>query len=311
MSDHGNPKLVSVGIPVYNEIERLADCIGFVRKQTYPNIEICVSDNCSTDGTYDLAQKLLQDWPRSRLIRQEKNFGFAANWDAVRRLATGEYYMWLAADDEIRPTHIEKMVEQLESHPRAVGSQSATLRIRAGGDVRHQVRFTGAYNPNSIGVLRQAMNVLSPYAEVRGLKMSQYSSGLYRKSFIDGIMNQRENVFAGGDRMFVALAALSGGLRYVDEFLFVKNLHARSYDQRHPTDAFNSVKARRRKKIAWETVRWVFKCPTVPLWRRWYGLIIAFPFVLMALEKSRHVPSPVRNGMRRLSLGFDRPAAEK
>jgi hypothetical protein len=49
----------------------------------------------------------------------------------------------------------------------------------------------------------------------------------------------------------------------------------------------------------------------VPLWRRWYGVIIAFPFMLMAMEKGRRIPKPIRNGMRLLSLGFDRRASKQ
>lgn len=296
--------LVSVGIPVYNEAAKLEACVQYVLNQTYGNIEICISDNCSTDDTYDVAMKLASRHPNVRVIRQERNLGVVGNFDAVRRAMNGTYFMWLAADDQIYPTHIEKMVAELERYPRAAVAQGATRRVDDNNNLIREIRYLGRFNPNRYGPLRQAMLVLSASGNVRAQKMSHFIGGVYRKSIVDGILNQRTNAISGGDRMFVALAALSGGLRYVDEVLFVKHLHRRPYRKRWPDDPLNDEKKKQRERIVWEIISWVASCPTVPLRRRWYGFIIAAPFVVLGLERGRRVPRPIRFGTRALLAGF-------
>jgi hypothetical protein len=96
-------------------------------------------------------------------------------------------------------------------------------------------------------------------------------------------MEQPECPIDAGDRILPALAALSGGLRYVDELLFAKHVHQQSYEERYPDDSLRSV--RRRSINYWSIVRWVFACPTIPIWRRRYGLIIAAPFLLHEVQK--------------------------
>jgi len=275
--------LVTVGVPVFNEQERLKDCIEALERQTYPNMQICISDNASTDGTYTLAQELTQKYRNISFVRQEESIGVLPNFDAVRRMAAGKYFMWVGADDKADPTYVEKMVDQLERHPKCVAAHSAIVRVDDDGNVLQNVRLDGHFNPNNVGPLRQAMLALSPFKTVRALKLNLYIYGLYRKSFLDQIMDQRENVLNKGDRVLPALAALSGGLRYVDEFLFFKHVHARSYRNRTPDDPL--VKERLRYRELTQLISWIFWCPTVPLWRRWYGVVIALPYLLAKADE--------------------------
>jgi glycosyltransferase involved in cell wall biosynthesis len=271
-------KLVSIGIPVLNESSRILGCVKSVLAQTYPDIEICISDNASIDGTYELVQELAQAHTNVRVMRQRENLEVTANFEAVRRMATGTYFMWLGADDRILPTYIERTVEQLESHPKATVAQSACYRVDDHGNAISEVRFEGAYNPNGSWPLLQALLTLTPFKALREKKLNLYVYGLYRKSILDRIMEQPECPVDAGDRVLPALAALSGGLRYVDEPLFSKLVHRRSFEERHPGDSIRSVRRDRTKY--WNIVRWVFACPTIPVWRRWYGVIIAFPFLV-------------------------------
>lgn len=269
---------VSVGVPVFNEQARLEECIDAIEEQTYPNMQICISDNASTDDTYAIAQKLAEKYRNISIVRQEKSIGAFPNFDAVRRMATGKYFMWLGADDKADPTYLEKMVEELERHPRCTAAHSATIRVDDDGKELQKVRLEGRFNLNNIGPLRQAMLALSPFKSVRMHKLNLFIYALYRRSFLDQVMEQPENVLNKGDRVLPALAALSGGLRYVDEFLFFKHVHARSYRSRAPDDPL--VKERLRYRELNQLVSWVFRCPTIPLWRRWYGIVIVLPYLL-------------------------------
>ena len=287
--------LVTVGIPVYNESARIVDCIRSVQAQTYPNIEICISDNCSSDGTYELARQLAEESSNIRLVRQERNMGALANFGSVRRMAGGEYFMWLGSDDRILPTYIEKMVEQLEAHPRAAVAQSAVLRINERGKVLQEVKYRDTFDQDRDGPLTQAMRALTPKRSARRMKLNLYVYGLFRKSIIDGIGG--EEAVLCGDRVLPALAALSGGLRYVEEPLFIKRVRLK---KRSPDDPALVERLNRRRvaNIVW----WVLRCPIIPFWRRWYGLIIVFPFMVERAKKTIKValPRPIRRMLKHI-----------
>jgi glycosyltransferase involved in cell wall biosynthesis len=90
---------VSIMIPTYNRAHYLADAIDSSLAQDYPNFEVIVSDNASTDDTVEVIRKYLSD-PRFRYYRNEENLGSGPN--AARLLyefAQGEYAKFLPDDD--------------------------------------------------------------------------------------------------------------------------------------------------------------------------------------------------------------------
>jgi glycosyltransferase involved in cell wall biosynthesis len=107
---------ISVAIPVYNGARHLTGAIESVQKQTVQPLELRVYDNASTDHTVQIAHELL---PPSAVIVAPTNVGAAENFNHSAREATGEYFMWLAADDRIRPEFIETCIRELQAHPDA------------------------------------------------------------------------------------------------------------------------------------------------------------------------------------------------
>jgi glycosyltransferase involved in cell wall biosynthesis len=111
---------VSIGIPVYNGGPFFEACLEAVAAQTFTDFEVVISDNASTDGTPDVARSFVDRDPRFRYVRFERNRGAAANWNRVVELATGRYFRWLAADDLIAPTYLERCVAVLDTEPDVV-----------------------------------------------------------------------------------------------------------------------------------------------------------------------------------------------
>src|ERR1041384_4442556 len=87
------PPLVSIGIPTYNRAQKADRAIRSALLQTYEAIEVVVSDNASTDGTEDICRQLVRDNPRMRYTRQATNRGARANFDIVRDISRGEFFM--------------------------------------------------------------------------------------------------------------------------------------------------------------------------------------------------------------------------
>ncbi|MCS6244887.1 MAG: glycosyltransferase family 2 protein [Opitutus sp.] len=112
-----NHPLVSVLIPVYNRVKLVEEAIRSALNQTYPNIEIIVSDNCSTDGTWERLQELAREDNRLIVVRTTHNVGPVPNWQHCLNFAKGEYIKFLFSDDWMRSDCLELMVSAMKINP--------------------------------------------------------------------------------------------------------------------------------------------------------------------------------------------------
>lgn len=108
---------VSVVIPAYNQGHFLGEAIESVLAQTYPDFEILVVDDGSTDDTAVIAQSYTD--PRIRYIYKE-NGGLSSARNAGLRQAKGEYISYLDSDDCFLPQKLARLVAELEAAP-AIG----------------------------------------------------------------------------------------------------------------------------------------------------------------------------------------------
>ncbi len=108
--------LVSIIIPAYNAEKYVKAAIDSVLHQTYPNIEVVVVDDGSTDSTKAIIEELACGDNRVRVFSQ-KNVGQSAARNAGIGQARGEYVAFLDADDLFLPEKIERQVRYLEAHP--------------------------------------------------------------------------------------------------------------------------------------------------------------------------------------------------
>ena len=131
--------LVSVGVPVYNGERTIRQALQSILAQSHENLELCISDNASTDGTREICEEFARRDARIRYHRQERNLGAAANFKYVLDQACGSYFMWAAADDVRSPDFVTSNLRFLEQHPDFVLSTSPT-------------RFEdGAFDPIRVG----------------------------------------------------------------------------------------------------------------------------------------------------------------
>ena len=101
--------LVSVCIPSYNYGRYIANAIESALTQTYPNVEVVVSENCSTDDTPSILERYAAE-PRVRVVRNAENVGMVRNHNLVFQEARGEFVVLLSADDLLFPTHVSTLV---------------------------------------------------------------------------------------------------------------------------------------------------------------------------------------------------------
>ena len=109
---------VSIGIPTYNRADLLRRSIESALGQDYPNIEVLISDNASTDNTPDICWFYLNTCgSRIKYVRQPVNLGATANFSKVLEMASGEFFMWLGDDDWIDTSYVRSCVQELLSDP--------------------------------------------------------------------------------------------------------------------------------------------------------------------------------------------------
>ena len=106
-------KKVSILIPLYNSENFIKETIECCLKQTYPNIEIIIVDDGSTDNSLEIAKSFKNE--NITIISQTNSGGCVARNRAFE-LSTGEYIMYLDADDLISPNKIECQMQILASH---------------------------------------------------------------------------------------------------------------------------------------------------------------------------------------------------
>ena len=106
--------LFSVIIPNWNGAKFLATCLEALRRQTYPNIEVIIADNASTDGSQAL---LARDFPEVRLVQLETNRGFTGACNAGLQAANGVYKSLLNNDTEVDPGWVAAVIDTFERHP--------------------------------------------------------------------------------------------------------------------------------------------------------------------------------------------------
>lgn len=113
--------LVTIGIPTYNRPEGLRRVLEAALAQTWPDLEIIVSDNASPNPEVAavIAEFMARD-QRLQAFRQPENVGAFRNFLFVLERASGEFFMWLADDDAIAPHFVRSCVETLEAHPDSV-----------------------------------------------------------------------------------------------------------------------------------------------------------------------------------------------
>lgn len=123
--------MCSVVIPAHNAAPFIADAIESVRRQTRAAWELVVVDDASTDETAATVRALEE--PRLTLLAQERNRGVSAARNRGLAAASGEYVLFLDADDWLMPDALERLIGALAAHPEAAAAYGEAVCADASG----------------------------------------------------------------------------------------------------------------------------------------------------------------------------------
>ncbi len=128
-----NGPLVSIVLTSFNAEEYIEAALKSLINQSYKNIEIVVVDNCSTDQTVAVIERIASEYPNIRLIKSiEKNYAYIAKNIGIQN-CSGELVTYHKADDWSHPEKIKLQVEALLRDPELVASRSGLVRFTRNG----------------------------------------------------------------------------------------------------------------------------------------------------------------------------------
>ncbi len=106
--------LVSIGVITYNSSEFVVETLESVYKQDYPNIELIVSDDCSSDDTLEKVQQWISEFghkfTKVEVLTTGKNTGITANCSRTLQQTSGEWIKFIAGDDILYPHAISSVI---------------------------------------------------------------------------------------------------------------------------------------------------------------------------------------------------------
>lgn len=133
--------LVSVVVPTWNGVDLLREFMPSVMALDYPNYEVIVVDNASTDGTVEFIEK---HHPQVRVLRNSRNDGTAEGSNIGARTARGKYIFFISNDMWIDGAILSKMVPHMEEDE-GIGICTVKMRrITANGDRLMEIDSVGA-----------------------------------------------------------------------------------------------------------------------------------------------------------------------
>ena len=227
-----SPKL-SIGLPVYNGEQFLAQALNSLLVQTFRDFEIVICDNASSDRTPEICRAYVQRDDRIRYFRNQRNLGSVANFNLVFELSTAPLFKWAAHDDLHRGGYLESCVQLLDKHPDVVLAHSNTAFIDENGEFFPSELETGSYIDPKTGVqvradrLEIGDHVAAAERFWQVLSQARWGSHIFGVIRRKDLQQTRLNLnFYSSDRVLLAELALLGRFRCQPERLYLKRLHS-------------------------------------------------------------------------------------
>jgi glycosyltransferase involved in cell wall biosynthesis len=113
--------LVSIVVVTYNSSQYVLETLESAKAQTYQNIELIVTDDCSKDNTVEICRDWVEEnkerFVRTELITVEKNTGISPNCNRGFKAAKGEWVKPIAGDDILNPQCISTFIDYTKKYP--------------------------------------------------------------------------------------------------------------------------------------------------------------------------------------------------
>jgi glycosyltransferase involved in cell wall biosynthesis len=241
-----NPKL-SVVLPAFNAEKTLRRAIDSILNQTFPNFELIVIDDGSTDGTCEVVESYKDI--RIRLVRFQENQGLIAGLNKGLEIARGEYVARQDADDESVTERFAKQVAILESNSH-IGVVGSCVRLRDSSN-----KLLGIYSyPSEPDLARWQSLFKTPVA---------HSTAVFRRSVVESVGGYNEKYKLAEDyELWTRVSAVAQILSLRDKLVYynvrdggVSVRNRKAQDDMHMRIASENMRAMVGREIDQSVVR--------------------------------------------------------
>jgi glycosyltransferase involved in cell wall biosynthesis len=212
---------VSIGMPVFNAERYVAESIESLLGQTFEDFELIISDNASTDRTYEICRSYERKDDRIRYIRNRRNYGPIHNFNQLLPIASGEYFKWAASDDICGRDYLSRAVEVLDADPSVILVWARTVGIdEEGRDVEL---------PAEVSDLNSEISVYSPDPVVRFRRLMRQmwwvDGPFYGLIRAEALENRLHPVHMSGDQILLTELSLLGRFYEIPDVTFSSRVH--------------------------------------------------------------------------------------
>jgi glycosyltransferase involved in cell wall biosynthesis len=208
---------VSIICVCYNHERFVAEALDSVLGQTYPNLEIIVVDDASTDNSVSIIQAYCTRFPQIKFIRHKDNMGNCTAFNTAWRRSRGNYIIDFATDDVMLKSRVEEQVtcfsgleasfgvvytdvQKIDSNSRLVGShyqrnKNGVLKVEPpSGDLFSELLQRYFIDPTSMMFRREVLEELGGYDESLAYEDFDFwvrSSRKFKYFFLNKILSRR------------------------------------------------------------------------------------------------------------------------
>lgn len=241
MTNQSTP-LVTFALFAYNQEKYVRAAVKGALAQTYENLEIIISDDCSTDNTFSIIEEEVSNYGgthRVQLNRNEKNLGLGAHVSKVFNMANGELIVAAAGDDVSLPERTEQLTTKWLEVGRPAGICSEMIIIDDNGKMlkdNQMIHFDGVRK----GTITPNM-IIERYLKDDRFWICGCSAAWSKETW--NMFGQMGQNTAGEDMVISFRAGLYGGLYILSDKLVqyrkheenlsfaIKNMRRRSFSE--------------------------------------------------------------------------------
>ena len=207
----------------YNNSEFIRDAIDSILSQTYENIELIVSDDCSTDDTREIIDSYTDR--RIKRYHQEQNQGILRQENMLMNLADGYFIGKCDGDDIYEPTKIEKQVTAFENNPNLAVCWVGVNIIDENNNVIAKAKTNEPLTDQDIR---------NHIREKRGIPCPNVACMLFKREYVEkhGVYKQIYDQIGSWDIDLVLRLIETGEVVMVNEPLFSWRRHSTSFSRK-------------------------------------------------------------------------------
>jgi O-antigen biosynthesis protein len=273
--------IVIIGVPIYNEEKYLYECLSSIASQVHSNFICIVSDNFSTDNSFEIADRFSREDSRFIVVKQLRNIGSSKNFEFLLNSSNSPFFMWIGGHDIVHKDLLKVFLHKMKSDQLACVFTNFMLIDEHGKEKRIDRSGDNWDTRDKNGFVRFVKGSMA-----RG--GCPPMNGLFRRKMLDNVCGVPR--FSGPDRYILPVVGYYGNLERVEGCLYQHReitKPAESYLKRITGGENVSIAYNTKYPLVWALSRkyWALNDSVIGYF--------AFPFYILALML-RHLRPTLR-----------------